>query len=233
MKRAGARPTLHRSQPAQLRSARAARSLVLLSVVLLPALPDAPMVLPLLLPLLEVSDEPLLAAGELDELELVLGELLGVLEDEDEEPLAPMVLGDEELDELDDGEEVLESLLPLALGLVVLPLVLGLLLEPEAPIELVERSLGLVGVEAPAVPPAAPAAGEAPVDPLLPELWAKAMPPNARAAAAARVVKVVLVALMLNSLIDMLGNAPAWRAGCAKIRRRLSTSEVGLERQGL
>lgn len=176
---------------------------MVLSVVLLPALPDAPIVLPLLplLPL-EVSVEPL-AAGALDELELVLGELLGLLEDdEDVEPLAPMVLGDEELDELDAGEDVLESLLllPLALGVVVL--------EPEAPIELVERSLGLVGVAAPAVPPAAPAAGEAPVDPLL-ELWAMAMPPNARAAAAARVVRVVLVALMLNSLIDMLGNAPA------------------------
>lgn len=201
----------------------------MLSVVLLPELPDAPIVLPLLL---EVSVEPL-AAGELDELELVLGELPGVLEDdEDEEPLAPMevpLLGEDE--ELDDGEEVLVSLLPLALGLVVLPAVP---LEPEAPIVLVERSFGLVAPCAPAVPAAGElvpllAAGEL----LLLELWAMARPPNARAAAAARVVRVVLVALMLNSLIDMLGNAPAWRAGCGKIRRRLSTSEVGLERQGL
>lgn len=171
-------------------------------MVLLPALPEAPIVLPLLL--LEVSVEPL-AAGALDELELVLGELPGVLEDdEDEEPLAPMevpLLGD--VEELDDGEEVLVSLLPLALGVVVL-------LEPEAPIVLVERSFGLVAPCAPAVP----AAGElvpllADGELLLPELWAMARPPNARAAAAARVVRVVLVALMLNSLIDMLGNAPA------------------------
>ena len=45
-KRAGARPTLHRSQPAQLRSARAARLPLLLPEALVSVLPDEPIVLP-------------------------------------------------------------------------------------------------------------------------------------------------------------------------------------------
>lgn len=159
--RAAAHPS-YRLEPAQLRSARAARLSLELLLELVSLLPEAPIVLP---------PEPVdpLADGEVGELELLL----------------------------------------------------GVLLEPEAPIELVERSVVLPLVLGDAAPPLAP--GEllelAPDEPsllllapgalLLPELWATATPPNARAAAAARAVRVVLVALMLNSLIDMLGNAPA------------------------
>ncbi len=167
-------------------------------------LPDAPMVLPPLLLLLDVSEEPLLAAGVLDELELVLGDD----EEPGVEPLAPMevpLLGADELDELVEGCELL-----VLLSLLLDPDADGVLLDPEAPIVLVAGSLapGAGEPAAGAVPPLA--LGE---ELLLLELWATARPPNASAAAAARLVRVILVALMLNSLIDMLGNAPAWRAG--------------------
>ncbi|WBY00964.1 hypothetical protein PE066_16050 [Ramlibacter tataouinensis] len=210
-----------------MRSARAARLPVVVSVLLLP---DEPMVLPLLL---GVSDEPLLAAGALDDPALLLGVddeleplapieeplLLGdeAVPDDGDEPLAPidvpLLAGVDELEELVDGCELLVSLL-------LDPEVAGALLEPDAPMELVDGLL--VPVAGPPVLPGAllPPAAEPPLVPAavppeaaLPELWARARPPNARAAAAARVVRVVLVALMLNSLIDMLGNAPAWRAG--------------------
>lgn len=147
---------------------------------------------------------PLLLLGELDELELEDGVLDepdepvveedGELEDDEdgvelEEPLAPMevplllgVLADE-------LEESLEPLLALGLdellGVLLEEELLGVELEPEAPIVPVEG--GVVDeVEAPAAGPAPPAlllplpVAEVPllpaplVPPLAPELWARA-----------------------------------------------------------
>ena len=184
----------------------------------LPEVPDeAPEVLVSLL--LEPLDDGVLEElvdGELEELpeapieELLLGELLevlgevaalgGVVDGE-----APIVDDDEE-----DGE--LPAVLPLELGvLVLLPAVLGVLLLVPVPLPLVEVEPLLLPAEVPELP--VPAAPEAPDD------WATAYPPKARAAAAARVVRVVLVALMLNSLMELparvgdwseAGNAAGW-----------------------
>lgn len=188
-------PPGHWRKPRQLRSARAARSVVVLPVLPEAVLPDEPMVLPLL----GVSEEvPLLAAGALEELELLLGDD-GVLEDEADEPLAPievpLLLGDDELEELVDGAE------PLVLvSLLLVPEVAGAVLDPEAPMLLVDRSLvlgpaaapGPLALEPDELLPVAPAVP-------LPAVCANATPPNASAAAAARLVRVILVALMLNS----------------------------------
>ena len=171
-----------------MRSARAARLPDGVSVLLEPEvdvsvlLPEAPMlpVLPEAAGLLELLDDE------------------GVLVLDEDEPLAPIVLGElEELDESEaDGEVVLE---PEAEGAVVLPD------EPEAPIDWVLEAPAGLAVPLPplvlppealllALPPEAPDEPEAPVP------WAMAKPPNARAAAAAIVVMVVLVALMSELL---------------------------------
>jgi hypothetical protein len=211
----------------QLRSARAARlplvSLLLLDASLLPEVePLEPIVLPLLLGVL--AEPEALLDGVLEEPEeLVAGGVL-VLELE-LEPLAPievplllgvlLLLESEALGELLELEPLGELEELEELGVAVLPL-----LEPEAPIVLVERSFGLV----PEAEPPVLAAGELALLPpaavlppvLLPELWAMAKPPNARAAAAATVVRVVLI--MSNSLIELPtrgwdGKAPAGGAG--------------------
>jgi len=172
----------------------------------------------------EAPIEPLLELGddEVDELVSVLllpvvlddGELEvlddgEVAEDPLDEPVPEAPMDDELLGELeapvdgeapivDDDEEdlsvaVLEGVLPavLLLELGVLELVLGVLLLVPVLLPLVEPEL----VPAPAEVP------ELPVP--VPELWAMARPPIARAAAAARVVRVVLVALILNSLMEL------------------------------
>lgn len=150
-------------------------------------------------PLLEEGDDVVVLVS-LVVLELELDD--GVL-DEPVDGDAPMddelLLG--ELDELVDGDApivdedlsvVLEGVLPavLLLELGVLELVLGVLL-------LVPVLLPLVELEPELLP------AEVPV-PLVPEdAWAMAAPPKARAAAAARAVRVVLVALILNSLMEL------------------------------
>jgi len=82
---------------------------------------------------------------------------------------------------------VLVSALGAALG-AVLGVVLG-------------AALGMV-VDEPADPVAGPAAGAVVPEPLvpLPDVWAMDSPPMARAAAAARVVRVFLVVVIANSL---------------------------------
>lgn len=188
--------------------------------------PLAPMELPLLL---GVLDE-LLVDGELEELEEP--EVAGGVDELELEPLAPieevppLLLG-----VLAELEVSLEPLLALGLLVEALPLgeladelllgvpddelllgvlldellVLGVVLEPEAPMVLVDLSFGfavdvppaLLGLELePALEPAlAPA-----LPPEEPALWAMAKPPKASAAAAATVVRVVLI-MSLYSLI--------------------------------
>ncbi len=161
-------------------------------------LPEAPEVLPddPLAPMLEPEpvepDEPVEpeALGVLDD----EPEVDGLLEEELEEPdgLAPIVL-EPELPEA-----------PLALVSVDEPLGVPVV-EPavgaaEAPPGL-EPVVGEVGLLLAAAPPALPLAPLAPPAEPLPEDWATAKPPKARAAAAAMVVRVVLTALMSNSLI--------------------------------
>lgn len=181
------RPRLLERVRPQLRSARAGR-----------------------LPLVEVSDEePIVLLLP----ELLPPEALGVVADE--EPVDGVEA--EEPDELVDGV-LLEPLAPMEVPLAdVPPLALGVLLlelpealgdelelpegvadEPEAP--MVEPVLGEALGDF-SVPPAAPplvSALLAPLAPLAPPapLWATATPPNARAAAAASVERVILVARM-------------------------------------
>jgi hypothetical protein len=178
-------------------------------------------------PLLEEPDDVL---GDEDEelvsLEPVL--LPVVLEDGEldepldepvpEAPIDELLLGELELDEAPvDGEApivdedddlsvaVLEGvLLLLELGVLELLPVLGVLLLVPVLLPLVEAEPVLLPAEVPALP--------------VPEVWAMASPPKARAAAAARVVRVVLVALILNSLMELparerLGPRPAFPAG--------------------
>lgn len=145
--------------------------------------------------------------------ELLLPEVLGVVADE--EPVDGVEA--DEPDELVDGV-LLEPLAPmdvplpdvplLALGVLLLALpealgdelelLEGVLDEPDAPIEpvVLPPAAWLLG-EAVflAVPSLAPPV-EAPLAPPLAPLWATAMPPNARAAAAASVERVILVARM-------------------------------------
>lgn len=148
--------------------------------------------------------------------ELLPPEVLGVVADE--EPVDGVEA--EEPDELVDGM-LLEPLAPMEVPLPDVPLLaLGVLLlelpealgdvlelpegvadEPEAPI--VEPVLGEVLGDL-SVPPAAPPLVSALLPPLAPlappappaPLWATATPPNARAAAAASVERVILVARM-------------------------------------
>jgi hypothetical protein len=149
--------------------------------------------LSLLLPDVLLSEEPL---APIEVLPLVDGSPLAVL------PVVPVV-------------PLLEPVvLSLALGLVVLPLVLG-----EAPIVELLLDPG-VGVVTPPVPallePEAPDAPDEPdapdapdepdepdapePEPAPPEPWAIDSPPIARAAAAAKAVRVFLVVIMTYSL---------------------------------
>jgi hypothetical protein len=170
-----------------LRSARAGRSPLLLlpdvEVSLEPplapiVLPPAPLLdEPVLLPELPVPEAPI----DVPELPvpLVDGELLAVL------PVVPLV---------DPAPEPVVE--PLALGLVLelLPEPLGLVMppldEPEPP-----------APEAPLAPEPAPAPEPEPepappAPPAPPEPWAIDRPPMARAAAAAKAVRVFLVVIM-------------------------------------
>lgn len=125
-------------------------------------------------------DEPVPEAPMDDEL---LGELEAAVDGE-----APIVDDDED----DLSVAVLEGVLPavLLLELGVLELVLGVLLLVPVLLPLVEAEPVLLPAEVP--------------EPLVPpEVWAMARPPKARAAAAARAVRVVLVALILNSLMEL------------------------------
>lgn len=108
-------------------------------------------------------------------------ELLGVL-DELVEGEAPMVVDEDDLSVALAAGVVVLPLLAAGAVELVLPAVLGVLL-------LVPVLLPLVEVEPVALPADVPALP-------VPEVWAMARPPNARAAAAARVVRVVLVALI-------------------------------------
>lgn len=135
-------------------------------------------------------------------------ELLGELEpDEDEvEGEAPIVDEDEDLS-VAVLEGVLPAVLPLELGVLALLPVLGVLLLVPVLLPLVEAEPVLLPADVPALPV-----------PALPDDWAMAMPPKARAAAAARAVRVVLVALILNSLMELparerVGPRPAFPAG--------------------
>lgn len=125
--------------------------------------------------------------GVLDELvdgdapmddELLLGELDELVDGD-----APIVDDDEDL------SVVLPAVLLLELGVLEL-LVLGVLLLVPVLLPLVEFEPELLPAEVPV--------------PLVPaDDWAMATPPKARAAAAARAVRVVLVALILNSLMEL------------------------------
>jgi hypothetical protein len=123
---------------------------------------------------LEPLEEPVPEAPMLDELEL--GVLLDVPDDEGEAPI---------VDEDDEGEAPVLGLE----GVVVLEAAEPAVSPPV---------FGAVDVLllAPPLLPAAPP--EPPAEP--PLVWATAIPPIARAAAAARVVRVVLVALIWISL---------------------------------
>ena len=120
--------------------------------------------------------------------------------------------------------EVSELALPVPLApMEVLPLVLGLAavepllvlgvaaVEPLVLVSVLGAALGVLGVCVVEEPVAAPAAGaallpegaavpEPEVAPPLPDVWAMDSPPTARAAAAARVVRVFLVVVIANSL---------------------------------
>jgi hypothetical protein len=142
--------------------------------------------------LLEVLDDGEVAEDPLDEPvpeapidDELLGELEAPVDGE-----APIVDEDEE----DLSVAVLEGVLPavLLLELGVLELVLGVLLLVPVLLPLVEPEAVPAPVDVPALPPLVP-----------PEVWAMARPPKARAAAAARAVRVVLVALILNSLMEL------------------------------
>ncbi|WP_427915357.1 hypothetical protein ACPWT1_10775 [Ramlibacter sp. MMS24-I3-19] len=143
------------------------------------------LLLPVVLEDGEVEEEPLdepVPDAPIDD-ELLLGELDELVDGE-----APIVDDDDLSVELVDG--VLPAVLLLELGVLeLLPAVLGVLLLVPVLLPLVEPEL----VPAPAEVPELP----------VPELWAMARPPKARAAAAARVVRVVLVALILNSLMEL------------------------------
>jgi hypothetical protein len=102
---------------------------------------------------------------------------------------------------------------PLVLGLVVLELGLGLVVAApldELGVPLVLEPVVLPVPEAPVCePPVLPGLAPVALEPLLvpeepdaPPVCAIATPPMARAAAAARVVRVFLVVLMLNSLMQ-------------------------------
>lgn len=127
-----------------------------------------------------VLDELVDGEAPMDD-ELLLGELDELVDGD-----APIV------DEDDDLSVVLEGVLPavLLLELGVLELVLGVLLLVPVLLPLVELEPVLLPAEVPALP--------VPEDD-----WAMAIPPKARAAAAARAVRVVLVALILNSLMEL------------------------------
>lgn len=154
-------------------------------------LPDEAPIEPLLEPDDVLGDEELVSLlddGELDEpLEEPVpevpidDELLGVL-DELVEGEAPMVDDEDDLSvALAAGVVVLPVLAAGAVELV-LPAVLGVLLLVPVLLPLVELEPVALPADVPALP--------------VPEVWAMARPPKARAAAAARVVRVVLVALI-------------------------------------
>lgn len=138
-----------------------------------------------------------------------------------------------ELDELVDGDapivdedEDLSVVLPAVLELGVLELlVLGVLLLVPVLLPLVELEPVLLPAEVPALP--------VPEDD-----WAMAMPPKARAAAAARAVRVVLVALILNSLMELsarerVGPRPASPPAGPKIRVCPYSAKVSRGRHGM
>lgn len=141
--------------------------------------------LPVLLPVVLEDGEldvPVPEAPMDDEL------LLGVL-DELVEGEAPIVVDDDLSVALAAGVLVLPLLAAGAVEPVVLLEVLGVLLLVPVLLPLVAAEPELLPAEVPALP--------------APELWAMARLPNARAAAAARAVRVVLVALILNSLMEL------------------------------
>lgn len=119
-------------------------------------------------------------------------------------PLAPM-----EVLPLVLGLAAVDPLLVLGLAAVEPLLVLGLAaVEPLVLVSVLGAALGVVGdcvVEEPVAAPAAGAVllpeGDAALpEPPLPDVWAMDSPPTARAAAAARVVRVFLVVVIANSL---------------------------------
>jgi hypothetical protein len=153
-------------------------------VLLLPLRLDAVPLVPLVL--LEVSLELGVVAAVLP---LVLGVVAAVL---------PLVLGVAAVLPL-----LLPLMLPLVLGVAAVLPVLGVL--PE--LDVLPDELGVPGGEPLGVPERpvlapspevelAPAAEPLPVEPVEPELCAMATPPMAKAAAAARVVRVFLVVVM-------------------------------------
>lgn len=206
------------SQPAwrQLRSVRAPR---VPGVV--PMVEDPELLGSLVVPLLPVEDEPMLPL------------------DPDEDPMPELPEVDPELPMLPElplvlGVVVLELEPGVALELPMPPeepLVEPLLPEAPMPPELVEPELSLEPV-LPLVVPAEPAVPEPPVvaegeevvlappcpapelpaaplpEPAPPD-WARAKPPKARAAAAATVVRVLLMVCMDGLLIEW----PRWEAG--------------------
>jgi hypothetical protein len=210
----------------------------------LPELPEAPMVLPLPVEPLEVEPlevEGLEVEGLLDEPLADEPEVDGLVVDGlEEEPLAPIEVPLPLVPLLAPGEAVLGELEldePLVLGEVELPLVLGEavlpLLEPEAPMVLVDGAVDASWLLLPeALVPAVP------LLPDEPELWATAKPPNASAAAAASVVRVILVALMcVYSLIngplrELVGDA-GWGAGWTRDWTGAEPAGVSRERHGL
>lgn len=123
-------------------------------------------------------------------------------------PLAPM-----EVLPLVLGLAAVDPLLVLGLAAVEPLLVLGLAaVEPLVLVSVLGAALGVVGDCVVEEPVAAPAAGavllpegeaalpEPEAEPPLPDVWAMDSPPTARAAAAARVVRVFLVVVIANSL---------------------------------
>jgi hypothetical protein len=152
----------------------------LLPEVLVSDEPPAPMeLLPPVLPELPEPEAPIDVLPP-----LVDGSLLAVLPDVPlVEPEVPLVLGD-------------------ALGLAVLLLPLGLVtppdvLEPEPPVP--DEPAEPEEPEAPDAPEPEPAPAP-PAPPAPPEPWAIDSPPIARAAAAAKAVRVFLVVIMTYSL---------------------------------
>lgn len=173
-------------------------------------------------PLLEGPDDVLGAAEELVSLEPVLLPVVlddGELDEPLDEPVpeAPMddgLLLGVVLDELVDGEAPIvddedDLSVALAAGVLVLPLLAAGAAEPVVLLDvlgvllLVPVLLPLVALEPVLLPAEVPA----------PEVWAMARPPNARAAAAARAVRVVLVALILNSLMELSAGEGGTEAG--------------------
>ena len=160
-------------------------------------------------------------------------------------PVLPVPLAPMEVLPLVLGVEAVEPLLVLGLAAVEPLLVLGVAeVEPLVLVSVLGVALGVWVVEEPVAAPAAGAVAPEADEPevpepvvLLPDVWAMDRPPMARAAAAARVVRVFLVVDIANSLSgNPEGNRlkkEAGEASCSQPTFPSLPQKVGLCRHSL